>query len=321
MMAFANRHALPALALAVAVTSVQAETTTLRFRWPAGLDAGVSFSGWRERLVDERRERRAIEGRYAMTTRRVADGLLIDVSGMAVETPQRSGAQGAGSIQDAVERLSNVLPDVVIDDNGALVRIAGAQETADAVRAAIDAALADAPEKLRARMSEALGALLSPARIEATVRGNWGRDIGVWAGLIVEPGRRYEGEVSVPVPMLPGVKAPASVHYALTGFAPCPAPARERTCAALEMRTSVSDADAKTVVERLGASLSARAGRAVRVESLSLDSEVRLLAEPATLLPHVVEFEQGTAITLVSQGAPTRTVEQREQRRTEYRYR
>ncbi len=297
--------------------AVAAETVTLRFDWPAGLQAEVEFSEVRERVTGERRDRSETSGRYALVTRRVADGLLVRVGDLRTDTTSVEGER----VQAVVDRLSNALPDYVVDDSGSLVRVIGTEQLLATLRATVDEAVSEQPEELREQIGRALRAALNAQHLEASLRSHWSRDVGAWAGLTVEPGRRYEGDAQVPVPMLSGQAVTALVRYRMAGRIACPPPASERACVVLEMRTFVAGEQAASVIERLAASLSARSGRAIEVRSLELDNRVRLTTEPDTLLPHAVEFERRTAIEIATDGRPAREMSQSETRRMAYLYR
>ena len=101
--------------------AVAAETVSLRFDWPQDLRADVEFSETRARVTGASRDRSETSGRYSLSTRRVTDGLLVRVEAL------RTGTAGGERVQAVVDRLSNALPDYVVDGNGALLRVMGTE--------------------------------------------------------------------------------------------------------------------------------------------------------------------------------------------------
>ncbi len=300
---------------AVLPAAVAAETVSLRFEWPQDLRADVEFAEVRERVTGERHERSETSGRYSLSTRRVADGLLVRIEALRTDTEA-----GGERVQAIVDRLSNALPDYVVDGNGALLRVQGTERLLATLRATVDEAVSEQPEALREQVGRALRAALSAEHLEANLRSQWSRDVGAWSGLSLEPGRQYEGDARVPVPMLSGQAVTARVRYRMAEQIACPPPAASRTCVVLEMRTFVAREQTAAVVERLAERLSARSGRAVEVDALELDNRLRLTTETDTLLPHSVEVERRTAIEIGTDGGPRAQMSQSETRRTTYRY-
>lgn len=244
----------------------------LRFDWPAQMSAVVvgtdvtesaNADGSAPMRGDSRSELR-------LRSERVDGGVAVrfDVRG---ETRTRS--QGFGP------DIAGVRPTVVLGADGAVRGVSGAS----LMRARL--AELEAAGHVDAASVAAIAPNLTDAAQTDTARSHWRWVTGVWHGRTLRCGEVARGRAEVPAMGLGA--APLAAQMALTyqGQRPCPS-VPDRTCAILRVDLTADARQAAAAIEERSQ------GDGVRLAAGTIERKIRLLAEPDTLVPHRITFEE-----------------------------
>ncbi len=159
----------------------------------------------------------------------------------------------------------------------------------------------------RARARDTLG------RINAL---DWETSVGAWRGLTVIPGAFRRKELAGSVPLIPGVPARTEVEYGLEAMVPCGEEETERRCAALVYRGGPAASDRAVTLERLRAAF--RQDHGAELEDFQARFEVRLVTDPATLIPRRMATREELRLRFRLGDGRVREVEERSE--DEYRF-
>jgi len=235
--------------------------TTLRFAWPDGFQARVTLVH-REQRPDA-----------PPASARASHRLVAERRGNAIRVSVRD-VEAAGDVPDLEMnvRISEALVQVVAQD-GTYLRTEG-----------LDEALAI----LGAEEGEERG--VSRRALERIAELDWELTAGGWAGRALEPGRPSTRQFPGSVPLLPGVPALLDVEQSLLAPAPCEEGGAASECVALSWRGTPTAAARAEALRRLRGE--GGAGEGTALEDLDGRVEARLIAEPATLVPHRLDVEE-----------------------------
>jgi hypothetical protein len=303
------------------------EAVTLRFDWPAALDAQVSYRHTRRRTGAPAT---VFTARWHQRAEREPSGWRISTAGTRWEGEAPFPAEVAGEALRASERL--------------VQRIApGGQfrelENAEALRPVLARVYEEAgvPE---AQAQRAVALAEAGARAEAEELWNLG--VGFWIDAELELGEPYVMPGEAELPLLPGVRAGQSIEFQVRRRVPCGAGDRGPRCVEVLLRaTPDRDAlrrSARAIEARLvGAGAGARhapqrlpehaerpeieeaaAVEPALPEELTAESELVLVTDPATLLPRRMVWTRSVRLGGADRDAPG--LEQVDRREYDYRY-
>ncbi len=306
--------------LLMPLAPAEAEAVKLSFAWPKNLAGTAKFSAKKTRGAQGHRQVIAVRGSYGFTAKPVADGQLISFGKTQVDVqvdPPVAGIQG--KLQQFMLGAANRRPSYVVDGQGKYLRLEGMERYRRDLRQGYGELLGEMPDETKQRVQTMIEGVLSDQQLEARMAQSWNRDVGSWAGAEFERGKAYEREYSNPVPMLGNTAVPMKATYRYLGPVKCGKAASTGRCAHLEIRTSV---DSDKVAQALEAFIKRMAGQGAgefRIEKFQVDTTVRLVTEPDTLVPHRLEQQKASAI-VISRGGQSRTTRQVEEMAYEYTY-
>lgn len=291
-------------------------TIPLRFAWPAGLDVRVESTQERARQSDGKSADSVATVRYRMRTQPHDEGLRVSYADYeVVASSPRPEAAPLAEMEATLQRLGAVLPSLVVSPDGELLRVDGLEPLQQQLQQLVDGLLEKAPA-----LPEGLRTLLRSATTEealtARAAEDWNMHVGTWHGADFEPGSLYELETSEPLALLGNAAMPMRFEFSLEEFVPCHAGAAAPQCVVLVMDSA---ADPDTVRQLISGVLQGIPGEA-RIDSLEVAHHVRLVAEPATLLPHRLEFEKRVEATVRGPDGSLQPARQRERRTVDYTY-
>lgn len=290
---------------------------TFRFAWPAGLEAEVEASNLQIRALPGGTDTTDATVRYRMRVRSHDEGKLVDFDDF--EPIASSGfAERAGVSLEAVsQQLGAFMPGLIVSDRGELIRLDNAaqlrQQMETLFRPMFDSLIQINPSAQRM-----LNAMLSEQYFLSKAAEDWNALVGIWADAEYELGAVYEMESEEPSPLFPNVTIPFHYEFSLINLTKCPAPADDRLCATLEMASFPDDGRMRDLLSAMVERMSGRPGQIV-YEDFQVENLITLVAEPETLVPHVLEITQSTQ-GRGREGNETAEFSQVRVRRFEYRY-
>lgn len=308
-----------ALLLSLCFSARADEDVELRFEWPNGLDARVAFDAVRERTGPGRSFQRRLSGNYRLTSARVQAGLLIRIQDMQLDLDSLPTAVRGSPVQRMLLQATSAFPDYLVNDQGQIVRVDGVAALQRRLRAGIEELMGNVASELKPRIDRVLAQSTSKEQLESRVREYWNRDVGMWVGARLAPGKVYESRSVTRIPLLDDAQVPLKVQIRLNGRVPCVPQGAPRACVELQMDSSPEPAG---VQEALRAFLETMAGRvpgSFKLENIQVDTRVKIVTQPDTLLPQRVESVRKTQIS-ASQDGVAQGSSQTDRRSTQYHY-
>lgn len=290
--------------------SGNSETVNLSFAWPDDLRAKVTLRTNKSRAMDGRSEEIILSGSYELGTSRVSDGLLVSVDNVefrieGIDNPDPKQVR----MQETLLRAVSTPPSYVINTVGRFVRLDGMDLFRKGLLDGLKATLADFPEAARQNASRILTSTLSEQGLTQQVISGWNRDVGGWQSATLTQGGYYRTDFTASFPVLANVDVPMVTTFRFLGRVPCKPGKKALECVELELKTFINPETFAAAIETFAKKF--ESGKAPVVESLELDTTVRLITEPDTLLPHRMESRKVTSMA-VSHGSRTQNTRQSE---------
>jgi hypothetical protein len=308
------------LAAAPAAAQKKTDTVRLRFAWPVGLAAHVQVHKLRNRINAGTADSTNVRLAYQMLVQQHPRGRLIqlhsfEVPGVAELSNPDFGAEDFAELQ---ERMSALMPTMVVDTAGAFVAI----ERVEAMQREMSALMGDSARydpKLNPEAAALLDRLRSPQVLTTLAEYEWNALVGTWieADLIV--GLAYETEYELPFPLLPDVMLPVVQEFTAVGRVPCTEQETQRRCVELQSFVYQDQEALRAILDRVMSQVIP--GKDVpKIEDFESETEIRLIAEPASLIPyHLTVTKRISASVRVGAGELSQTT-QVETKTTQFRY-
>ncbi len=296
------------------------DVATLRFAWPAGIAAEVEMSADRTRISGGKEVTRSIAASYRMTAKSIPDGLQITYEPIAIEASVHGVAnETAAQLEKFVAKASSLMPSLIVGHDGAVLRVEGIEPLAALMRESIEGSLEDLPTDQRQQLKQLADQLLSRPIIEASARNQWHRDVGFWLGAELEHGQTYELQATEPLPALGNAQIDMIMRFTFLGRVPCDDGSADARCVEIELR-SMPDPDtfAQAIEEFIARVIDSVPGP--QIESMELETTIRLTTEPDTLLPHRMHQTLTNKITAIDPNGETSVVRQEDETLVVYRY-
>ncbi|ACL63473.1 conserved hypothetical protein [Anaeromyxobacter dehalogenans 2CP-1] len=276
------------------------ELVRLRWAWPAPLEAQVTCRRTRVRtgappsvFTARYRQRAALAGAGE-------PGLAISTRGTTWEGDLPWAPPVARQALHASEQLvQRIGPD------GAFAALEGAEALRPALRSLVDGAGVQGAQAERA-----------VARAEAAARGEaeelWNLSVGFWIDADLVLGQEYVMPSETELPLLPGVRGPASVEFAVRRRVPCAAAERAARCVEIVLHATPEPAALARHAAALRARLAEGAEGPVAVPAahgrdggeLEAEGTLVLVTDPATLVPRRVAWTRAVRLATGDDGAP-----------------
>jgi hypothetical protein len=135
----------------------------------------------------------------------------------------------------------------------------------------------DAADSLTSKALDRTGVTLSAGMLEGSTAESYQLETAMWIGAAVEQGVWYETVAPLTLSGLPGVIAPHRIEFAFTRMVPCTRDAPAPTCVELVLHASPDPQALAQLVED------------ARISAYSGSRDLRIVTDPATLLPYVRE--------------------------------
>ena len=267
---------------AAAQTTATADSVVaLRFGWPAEMKAVVDATRFRERTTGGKADTTAFQFRYSMDVSPHAEGRLI-----------RSGDftfGQAGDAEDAEvigvnEQLSALLPAIIVSPQGAFVRT----DNVAALKAKMDSMIAPVRnDQYSPELRALLANLTSETTLNVVAEQNWNAGVGIWVGAEFEIGSVYESQAPASLPFFPDETLPMVTQFEIVGRVPCVENSGRTDCVELHLVSSPDEDALKALLQKMmDMAADLPAGDAPIFDEMKIQTEITLVAEPSTLIPH-----------------------------------
>lgn len=275
----------------LAASSVcSAPPVTLRFAWPERVSAQVSALDLTESSNADGSAPRRGESYQELRMESAPDDEQGHAVRFVVVGRTRSRSQGFAP------ELGGVRPVVVLGADGAVRRVVGADLMRDRMLELVHAGEIDPETRMHVEPN-----LTNEAQL-ATAQSHWDWVTHVWNGRQMRCGEPVRERARIPAIGLSAGALDAEVTLVYEDQGECPG-AAGHTCVALR---AVQEADPSQVAAALRARL---AGSPGQLRSGAITRTVTVIAEPETLLPHRVVFEEQQRLDWIDpRGAYSRIV-------------
>jgi hypothetical protein len=261
---------------------------SLRFAWPRSLEARVVY---RRVFLRPDGDDRSFTARYTETATRAADGIRIASSATRWEGEVLYPAE---EVKPAMRASEAVVQE--IGGDGAFVGL----ENGDALRPVLQriyeaAGLSDAEAERAIERVEA-------AMVEEA-RAGWNLAVGFWIGAELDFGRAWEKELDAPYWILPNLAVRNRVLMEARRRVPCSASERRARCVELTLHSEPDRAALPALARAIVAKLAGE-GKALpagEVQEVGLATDLTLVTEPATLVPHSVVWRRSVHATVLGE--------------------
>ena len=288
------------------------DTVHLQFGWPVGLNARVTAQKLRTRSRAAKPDTSNVQITYQLTVQPHTRGRLVRFHGFEVP-----GIGPLGAIADLEERLSAMMPSVIVDTTGAFVGIDGV----DALRRELNAQFAPYLERadtLPAGVRALLERLSSREVLSALTEYEWNALVGTWIEADFVVGLIYKREYEQPFALVPGVMIPIVQDFVALGRVPCRPADAERRCVELESRLHYDKDAFRRALDSLMSQVVSR--DSAGIEDYEFEYEMRLIAEPATLIPHMLVISKRVTMRIKAPRGAREETTQSDTKTTHYEY-
>lgn len=268
------------------------DSVSLRFNWPVGLTARVDRSWLQQNWSGGRSDTISAVYSHRLRVEPHQLGRLIRFDSSVTSGIDKVDSPPSRIIPLIVDLLSIVTPGYVVRSDGELVEIADL----DHFKSRADSLIKPLIEKL-APLSPNATALLQSITSEASLTniaaGEWNWIVGAWIDADLEVGAVYQDETREPHPMLQGLMIPTRSEYSVTERTPCTDSNATPSCVKLWMYTISDLSVTRDTLRRILAEVPEVDVEkyVAMMESRTVELEVTVIAEPATLVPYLLLIE------------------------------
>jgi len=215
-------------------SALTGESIDLHFAWPVGLTARVEYEENGEFKTPQGVQTIVFRSSHRMRVEQADEGIRVIRDEFSLEpVTSAEGARSPGNAaqQDALEtepdaQVGDLLPDLIVDRTGKLVRIAGTDRLrADALER-MSKGTEQSPES-RARLERWIAHAVSDAELTQRATRDWSALVSFWVG----------AQLDVGVTSAPLASGGASGQISVTPRVPCDAGDRSATCVRIELES------------------------------------------------------------------------------------
>lgn len=270
----------------------RADTVSLRFDWPVGLTARVEQQWLKEKSSPSRTDSILVVSSFRMRVDAHPRGRLISIDSMSI--PQLSaGADSNEFVQQLVNQLGVLMPSYVVNNEGEFVEVADIAR----MKSAVDSLLAPMLRSMSELSPQAhafIRSMISEQTLTASAAQEWNAMVGTWVGADWEVGAVYEVEAEEASPIMPGLVIPMHYQFSAVERIPCTEADTSLACTELRMVSTPDPEATKAAVQKLFGQLGVSEGEEVLTafESMEVENELTVIANPATLVPYLVVREK-----------------------------
>ncbi len=210
------------------------EAIDLHFAWPVGLAARVEYEEKQESPGAQRVENIVFRSSHRMRVEQADEGIRVvhdEFSSEPVTSGKGARPLGAPAEQDPLETepdapVGDLLPDLIVDHAGHLVRITGADRLRADALARMSRGTEESPES-QARLERWIAHAVSDDALTERATRDWDALVEFWAG----------ARVAVGVTSAPRGSGGASGQLSVTPRGPCDGSDGSATCVRIELES------------------------------------------------------------------------------------
>jgi hypothetical protein len=280
------------------------DSVALAFRWPVGLEASVTHRRVQIREGDGKADTTDAGMTYRMRVSTDPSGLRIGFDSIS---PTGRGIAAGADAAALSEQLGTLIPDLIVDEGGNLLDVAGIEALVDLVRTMLAPVLDSLPpDKPEARAW--LEGLVSREFLASKAAEDWNALVGFWLDAKLERAAVYELQTEEAIPAFPGRTVPYRYQFAYTGRTPCSPTDADSACVVLEM-VSFPDEDSvrQLITGFVGAMAPDSVRETLRYARLDIENTIRLVTEPSGLIPHALKTTQSVEAEMAGPGGEAQT--------------
>ena len=270
------------------------DTVSLRFKWPVGLTGRVEQEWFREKTTPGRADSLHFVSGWRMQVLPHSKGLMVRSDSVVMQPFDGATSDTTDMVQRLLTQLGALAPSYVVSSEGEFIEVADVSRmkaAMDTLFAPILAEMGEMPPRARALFQS----MLSEETLTASAAQEWNAMVGTWVGADWEVGAVYEFEAEEASPLLPGLMVPMRYQFSATKRIPCTDREGSPECVELLMLSSPDPDSAKSLarklIEQMGLGADAE-GLIDAFESMDVEHELIVVAEPETLLPYLVVKEK-----------------------------
>lgn len=305
-----------------------ADVVPLVFDWAVGTAARIEVTKSQVRSENGAVSDSTVSAvAYTMQVGPHPDGLLIKHSD--VEIGKLLGTAAGAAMADAdmnqlvSANVGTLLPDFVVNTDGALVALDDVDTLVEAYRelilAATDSDTAADPEA-EARAEAFLDGFLSPQTLTAITANEWNVAVGGWAGAEMEVGGVFEVPTEGSFPLIPGATIPMVSTYSAPERVPCTKGDAVARCIVLKLVSRYDQDAIVSVLEEFAAGLAPDDAVTPRFGDFQSETGARIVTDPATLLPYRVETYKDFVVTISAPAEEAGTFTRQDRKVAVYSY-
>lgn len=303
----------------------QPEVVTLTYNWPTDLKGTVVVHLTKSQQSQGQAVEETMTVEAKFWTLANDDGLTVFTENQSFELSRSNQAEGVQALlQESLDEIAAISPNYKIDANGELLGVVGIDALHATIMRWFDRLLesvaelgTELPEQNIAQIRQLVERLSAPEVLQANIQAEWNRDVSQWQGASLEKDAVYRLDADVSTPMLGDAPIPAVNEYVYHGRVACNDADTALGCVKLTMTSRLHPEKAGDAIRQLLAPL----GEAAPIIStLQIDTDVSLITEPNTLIPHRMQQEKHVRL-VISKGEDGEEVTEQVENRTDiYRY-
>jgi len=302
-----------ALALLAAPVSAQ-ETVRLSFDWPAGLSGTVTTTSSQTSgamgmnmsqtyVISQRIE---TESHPEGLLVRYLDGELVDMTG--------DMAQGAAGTEGFMGAIAEAGYDMIVDDDGSLVRIVRDSATMAALRVAMEEMMGTegGSEDASGGMAGMLEGMFSDDALNAQIEQGWAQMAGSWVRDEFTLGETVTSREEAPFPLMQNRTLLTEKATTVRERVPCVAGGAADECVLVVVETSIDPEDMRQMMDEMFAQMIGGMGADMDLEiglgAFEQTMVTETVLDPTTMLPYssTVTTAADMEMTVMGQTMPTR---------------
>ena len=318
------RVAASALLFPATLAAQAGDSVSLRFAWRDGLTADVEHEVLRVRTSHQGSDTTTMRTRSLMRVAAHPQGFVVRSDSLRVEGFDAAASVPTEFAQRMMSTLGSLTPSFVVSADGEFVQVTDLAR----LKAAMDSLFAPMVREMGESVPQVasfMGQLLSEQALTASAAQEWNALVGTWVGAEWELGAVYELETEEAVPIMPGLTVPMRLQFSAAGRVPCSEADQATSCVELQMISVPDSAGMKRLTQQLLERLAGVPDAeevVAALENMEVEQELTVVAEPNTLVPHLVVREKRVRVTVAAlageDGGTMRQVDRNVQR---YRYR
>ena len=295
------------------------EIIKLNFAWPADKHMKVTYTFTTTNFRNDKETEVVITGSNIYSIKKHPKGLQVDISGSTVSSKFKGTEENP--IQEKLQKffveMSNVSPSYIVDKNGKLIDVLKVDELRKTSMRMFDKLVADLPDlPKKEKISGVLKQLYSKQRLLDSLNRYWSRDVTQWVGIELEQGEVYEAQVNDSIQFLgKNIEVPVNIHFILVGRSACNDKDQIYNCVELRVETEIDQEGTSRVLKSLFSELGQELPSNTNIQ---INTFLKLITEPETLLPHHVHSIKSTFST--DQGSGKSILRKKEVQKLDYLY-